>query len=535
MQIHLRPRVEPARSLRRQHAAAACASRPYRRDVVTLQWSMSRWACAAGEGAHSSGEVWADAAASPLATAPEPLGPPPQQQVSSSAESPWHMVQSAGPVARHGKLTKLGGKQKDKWQEIDAHLSSAIGLSWTLGSALQDRVAGSQKTLAPKQLLSAAYYSEIGTEFAFEVVSTAKGGKVYKFAASSDTERDDWINAIETVAKQDAMQLAPAVVSKITDVGTTANPLTQHTDDCDAMDPSSMGSTDAEAQPKRQRSRLIGFCLRLSWCVLILLLGVVYQSSCVGECGTHGSCAGFRCTCMGNFVGVHCDESCGDHGVSENGVCTCKNEFFGRSCSANCGEHGTIHLHGQVCSCSTGYPSGRCCPPGRDGATCEVRLEPSGYAPAYILSGCVGERECGTFVRTSSTCTGAPVYQLGADLDRPVRKSTFTASGDPLPGATLLFLTVYPHTFCYGNQSDYTDSDVYVHWTTSFMKAPPPNNPDVSYLRSAPVHATAAGPPTAPDFSNSCGWMDERVPIENEYHSCFFSPWKRIEVVATEA
>ena len=47
---------------------------------------------------------------------------------------------------------------------------------------------GSQKNLAPGQIVRAAYYSEIGVEFAFEVTSTAKGGKVYKFAATSDVE-----------------------------------------------------------------------------------------------------------------------------------------------------------------------------------------------------------------------------------------------------------------------------------------------------------------------------------------------------------
>ena len=79
---------------------------------------------------------------------------------------------------------------------------------------------GSQKNLAPGQIVLAAYYSEIVVEFAFEVTSTAKGGKVYKFAATSDVEvrretqrdrdsRDQLIRALEQVARSFATDGLP--------------------------------------------------------------------------------------------------------------------------------------------------------------------------------------------------------------------------------------------------------------------------------------------------------------------------------------
>ena len=102
-------------------------------------------------------------------------------------------------ASRRGALRKLGGKQHDQWQPVEVELSASGGLSWTSGSASRDRLAGSQKTLTPEQMLSVAHYSDIGVEHAFEVVSSAKGGKVYKFSAESESGCDEWMAAISGV------------------------------------------------------------------------------------------------------------------------------------------------------------------------------------------------------------------------------------------------------------------------------------------------------------------------------------------------
>ena len=102
-------------------------------------------------------------------------------------------------TSKRGALRKLGGKQHDQWQPVEVELSASSGLSWTSGSASRDRLAGSQKTLTPEQMLSVAHYSDIGVEHAFEVVSSAKGGKVYKFSAESESGCDEWMAAISGV------------------------------------------------------------------------------------------------------------------------------------------------------------------------------------------------------------------------------------------------------------------------------------------------------------------------------------------------
>ena len=100
---------------------------------------------------------------------------------------------------KRGTLSKLSGKQRDSWRPVEVELNAADGLSWTSGSASRDRMAGSQQVLAPHQMLSVAVWSEIGVEHAFEVVSSVKNGKVYKFAAESEEECDGWIAAIDSV------------------------------------------------------------------------------------------------------------------------------------------------------------------------------------------------------------------------------------------------------------------------------------------------------------------------------------------------
>ena len=117
----------------------------------------------------------------------------------SSATTSIATARGCGSVVLEGELLKLGGKKKDKWQQVEVHLATDTGLSWSFGSRVRDTAAGSQKSLTPKQIVRAAYYSEFGVDYAFEITSTAKGGKVYKFAAASDVDRDLWIEAIEHV------------------------------------------------------------------------------------------------------------------------------------------------------------------------------------------------------------------------------------------------------------------------------------------------------------------------------------------------
>jgi hypothetical protein len=490
--------------------------------------------------------------AAPFGVAPQPIGPPPppQQAEAAAAHTGSQSWQEMAPAARHGKLTKLGGKQKDKWQDVDAQLSSSVGLSWTSGSALRDRSRGSQKTLAPEQLSSAAVWSDIGIEFAFEVVSTAKGGKIYKFAAQSDDDRDGWVDAIDKVARLEKVMLAapetghaggardlekvmPAAPETIVD---TANPVNVESSPCTAGSQPAAAEHQDEATTlttevgDTQKKGALRSWLRFFWCALLLLVGFNYKNSCAGECGEHGSCAGFSCVCKDNFVGARCDESCGDHGISENGGCTCTASFFGRSCAANCGEHGTTEHSGFFCSCDAQFSSGRCCPPGWDGPTCEVALDPAGYAPAYLISGCRGETQCGKFVRTRSTCNGAPVY--------------YRLEGDPdAEGSAVLYLG--PDGGGCGREAENEDisdeEDERWYWHIGMAGACQGSGCDgglvtgAVYLRSGPVSADAAGPPTAPRFSNGCGWRDETShDIMQSTISCHALAWERIEIIATE-
>ena len=102
-------------------------------------------------------------------------------------------------MPKSGTLQKLGGKKKEDWQEVAVTLDER-GLAWEsqgAGGALRDKVGGSQKLLTPDQLVSASPCSILGVEHCFEVASTAKGGKVYKFSAGSDADADAWLAALE--------------------------------------------------------------------------------------------------------------------------------------------------------------------------------------------------------------------------------------------------------------------------------------------------------------------------------------------------
>ena len=123
-----------------------------------------------------------------------------------------------------GSLRKLGGKNKDKWQDVEATLSES-GMAWTLGSGLRDTLAGAQRELPLDSILSVNIWSDIGIEHGFEVASTVKGGKVYKFCAADDATRDRWMDAIEIATGGASGAHSPVVVVVESDL-TVDRPLT---------------------------------------------------------------------------------------------------------------------------------------------------------------------------------------------------------------------------------------------------------------------------------------------------------------------
>jgi hypothetical protein len=94
-------------------------------------------------------------------------------------------------VVKEGKLKKLGGKDKDKWQERKVSVS-AREIAWEKG------LGQGRGTLAAAEVGSASVWSALDMPegFGFEVASRVKDGKVYKFVAASEVERDNWIDAI---------------------------------------------------------------------------------------------------------------------------------------------------------------------------------------------------------------------------------------------------------------------------------------------------------------------------------------------------
>ena len=130
----------------------------------------------------------------PMAVQPEPEPEPEPQQL--EPEQQLEQEDVAASRSRAGRLQKLGGKDKDRWQEVDVK-ADASGLCWTSGNVLRDAASGSQRRLRVQELVSAEYWSDIGIEFGFEVATTAKQGKVYKFSASAAAERDGWVSLIK--------------------------------------------------------------------------------------------------------------------------------------------------------------------------------------------------------------------------------------------------------------------------------------------------------------------------------------------------
>ena len=100
----------------------------------------------------------------------------------------------AAVMIKQGELTKLGGKQKDKWENRHFELS-ATGLSWKSGAA----AAGKTTRLAAQDIEAVSIWGDIGVHHAFEIITKVKSGKVYKLSAQSDGERDSWMSAIGSV------------------------------------------------------------------------------------------------------------------------------------------------------------------------------------------------------------------------------------------------------------------------------------------------------------------------------------------------
>jgi hypothetical protein len=120
-----------------------------------------------------------------LLTAAPPLPPRSLARSLALAVSPC-----LSRVIKKGVLKKLGGKSKDKWQDRDVSLS-ARELSW-------DKTVTSSGGLQASEIGSVAVWSALDMPegYGFEIASRIKGGKVYKFIAQTEQERDSWVDAI---------------------------------------------------------------------------------------------------------------------------------------------------------------------------------------------------------------------------------------------------------------------------------------------------------------------------------------------------
>ena len=132
----------------------------------------------------------------------------------TSAGSSLPSTGGSAEVIKTGRLQKLGGKDKDKWQPREVKLTG-IEITWGHGDGLRTAEVGS---VAPWSAL------EMPEGFGFEVASRVKGGKVtyahvavrvptqatanfllnsivcgpqvYKFVAATEIEQVAWIEAI---------------------------------------------------------------------------------------------------------------------------------------------------------------------------------------------------------------------------------------------------------------------------------------------------------------------------------------------------
>ena len=95
-------------------------------------------------------------------------------------------IELDGGAIKRGELSKLGGAGKDKWQKITFALRDD-GLHWTS--------KGTKKSILKDEIGRVATWS--GISHGFEVGSSKKAGKVYRFSATDDADRDSWMRAIE--------------------------------------------------------------------------------------------------------------------------------------------------------------------------------------------------------------------------------------------------------------------------------------------------------------------------------------------------
>ena len=84
----------------------------------------------------------------PEGVVPETLpNEPPLSTSKHNATTSIATAGGCGSVVREGELLKLGGKKKDKWQQVEVRVATDSGLSWSFGSRMRDTATGSQKSL----------------------------------------------------------------------------------------------------------------------------------------------------------------------------------------------------------------------------------------------------------------------------------------------------------------------------------------------------------------------------------------------------
>ena len=82
------------------------------------------------------------------------------------------------------------GKNKDTWQEQEFTLTNEE-LWWTSKQV--------RKSVKLADMGTVAEWSDIGIGHAFEIITRVKDGKVYKFSATDDADRDAWIDQLRIV------------------------------------------------------------------------------------------------------------------------------------------------------------------------------------------------------------------------------------------------------------------------------------------------------------------------------------------------
>ena len=100
------------------------------------------------------------------------------------------LASSVVDTVQSGKLQKLGGRGKNKWEEREFELTNT-GLTWAAPSA----AAG----LKPDEMASVRAGEDVAGKPSFVVVTNVKKGKEYQLVASDEAERDEWVGVINDV------------------------------------------------------------------------------------------------------------------------------------------------------------------------------------------------------------------------------------------------------------------------------------------------------------------------------------------------